>query len=105
MNCSEIFLLLEASLFLTNIGLVCVAQGSRFHCREPVGESGLEFTPSCPGKQTDLYCSILQDILGIEIRLIKAVAEVGQAQVKLQLEFGIFCRFGLIELTGQYSCS
>ena len=90
MNCSEIFLLLEASLFLTNIGLVCVAQGSRFHCREPVGESGLEFTPSCPGKQTDLYCSILQDILGIEIRLIKAETELGQAQLKLELDITLF---------------
>jgi len=36
----------------------------------------------------------------------QAGAELGQAQLKLELGFDlIFCRFGLIELTGWYSCS
>ena len=36
----------------------------------------------------------------------QAGAELGQAQLKLELDFNlIFCRFGLIELTGWYSCS
>ena len=38
--------------------------------------------------------------------LIQAGAELGQAQLKLELDFTlIFFRFGLIELTGLYSCS
>ena len=48
----------------------------------------------------------LRQMKTLEKKIEQAGAELGQAQLKLELDFTlIFFRFGLIELTGWYSCS
>ena len=84
----------------------CLKHKAQFNARDCIIVSPI-YLAGCP------FCHIflcLQQYLSLVYTTInlkkQAGAELGQAQLKLELDLTlIFFRFGLIELTGWYSCS